>query len=339
MLSRNTLEQISRAEDMNMEILISGAPYSLKEPAYHLDVVDAGEGEPFTLETFKKSILESLKAGKDYILAKVTTADPNDHSSLYSYYYSAFEINKILFKYETARHLLHRMKVRNPMNNMYIMGQVYYYKITLEALEHCLQEYDHPSEESIKGCSKAFTAPPVYLENSSVEREEEPLLPKEHQARTISKDIFKSLAKPLEVKESRENKLRIRASYFANDGDFLVRSQIREYFRQNSVSKDDYFIFELERAQNDLLALMESPDNSDSAGNVETWRRALTAHLSFILVILCLLLFLGVTPAIFFVVFPLAVFFIISMLGSILYLFLWRRQTFGTIDVEEVDEI
>lgn len=337
MLSKGAVEQINRVESLDMEILITGAPNSVHEPAYHLDIVNAEEGEPFTLESFKKSIIESLRAGKEYILAKVTTSDPNNATSLYSYYYSAYEINKILFKYESDRHLLHRMKVRNPMNNMFIMGQVYYYQIGISALEQGLQEYDHPSKESIRGCAKAFSAQPFQSDTSYVATLDK--RSKEHELRTISRDLFKPVVLEKDRKPESPRKLQVRARYFANDSDFLVKTPVREYFKQNAVNRDDYFIFELERTQNDFLALLESPEGSNSFGEAETWKRALTAHLSFILVIMCLLLFLGTTPIMFFIIFPLAVFFLLSMAFSVLYIFCCRRRAFGSIDVNDVEEV
>jgi len=338
MLTKNALEKISRAEKLEMDMLITGAPNSLHDPTYHLDVVNAEEGEPFTLETFKKSLLEALKAGKEYILAKVTTSDPNNASALYGYYYSAYEINKILFKYESDRHLLHRMKVRNPMNNMYVMGQVYYYKIGEEDLEEALREYDHPSEGIIKGYRKAFSAVPPQPDTSYIGDQEK--ISREYELKTISRDLFKPVAAQQSApQKDASRRLRVRAKYFANDGDFLVMSQVRDYFKQNAVNRDDYFIFELERTQNDFLALLESPDGSDTAGDAETWKRALTAHLSFILVVICLLLFLGSTPVIFFIIFPLAVFFLLSMAFSVVYIFCCRRRAFGSIDVNDVEDI
>lgn len=338
MLTKNALEKLARAETLDMEVLITGAPSSFHESSYHLDVINAEEGEPFTLETFKKSILESLKSGKEYIIAKVTTSDPNNAASLYNYYYSAYEINKILFKYESDRHLLHRMKVRNPMNNMFIMGQVYYYKVTNDALSQALQEYDHPAEESVRGTTKAFTAAPFLGCSSSYVGAPSPK-PQEYEMQTVSRDLMRTPPIQAGDRKSSRKTLKVRARYFASDSDFLVKSQVREYFKQNVVNKDDYFIFELERTQNDFLALLESPEGSDTSGDAETWKRALTAHLSFIVVIFCLLLFLGASPAIFFVILPLAGFFFLSMLFSVVYIFCCRRRTFGSIDVNDVEAV
>ncbi|KAI5180715.1 hypothetical protein NEOKW01_0999 [Nematocida sp. AWRm80] len=338
MLAKGVLENIIRAEPLDTEILITGAPNTFHEATYHLDVVNAEESEPFTLEPFKKSILEALKEGKEYILAKVTTTDPNNATSLYNYYYSAFEINKILFKYESDRHLLHRMKVRNPMNNMFIMGQVYYYRIGYNALEASLQEYDHPTENSIKGCTKAFTEQPTTHNGISYVGDIEHKA-KEYEMRTISRDLFKPLLNASEGIPNPSKKLRIRASYFANDSDFLIRSSVREIFKQNAVNPDDYFIFKLERTQNDFLALLESPDGSETVGDAESWRRALTAHLSFILVIMCLIIFLGSSPILIFIILPIALFFLLSMVVSLFYIFCCRRHTFGSIDVNDVEDI
>jgi hypothetical protein len=106
-----------------------------------LDTVDANVPETFTLEEFRKIITDFRRAGKDFIIARVTTPDPYRQDVLYNYYYAASEVNKLLFKYESERRLLHRMKVRNPLNNMYIIGQVYYYKITVYEVDRAIVEY------------------------------------------------------------------------------------------------------------------------------------------------------------------------------------------------------
>merc|ERR1711915_779814 len=75
---------------------------------------------------------------KDLILARVNTPDPYRQDLLCSYYYIASEVNKVLFKYESSRRLLHRMKVRNPLNNMYIIGQVQYFRIKKEEVDRAI---------------------------------------------------------------------------------------------------------------------------------------------------------------------------------------------------------
>ncbi|KAJ3078196.1 hypothetical protein HK102_004670, partial [Quaeritorhiza haematococci] len=92
-------------------------------------VLDAQNEDPFTLEPFVNLIKQHVEKGKDFILARVTTADPNDSMHLYHSYYSAHNINKVLFRTQPEEGLLHRMKAKNPLNNMYILGDVQYYAI------------------------------------------------------------------------------------------------------------------------------------------------------------------------------------------------------------------
>lgn len=346
MLTKYEVEKINRAENLDMDILLMGGPNNTSDSTFHLDIIDASEGEPFTLEPFKKNMLDMRRAGKDYIIARVTTADPNNPSLMYNYYYSAIEINKLLFKYESDRHLLHRMRVRNPLNNMFILGQVYYYKIVPQDVDQGLYEHDNPVETAASRSSqKAFSAIVSVPDSAQNHDNTEPKARECSDVKTTSRDLFyKAEASEKEARpEARpgdsKRRAKIRARYFATDSDFLVKSQVREYFKQNVVNKEDYFIFELERTQNDFLALLDTPDSSEDGGEAETWKRALTAHLSFILIIICVLLFLGTTPVVFFVVLPLAAFALLSMGCSLTYVFCCRRRTFGTMDVNDVEEV
>ena len=68
------------------------------------------------------------------ILFSVTTRDPQDESKLYYSYYAAHHINKVLFRTQPDQGLLHRMRAKNPMNNMTIVGDVHYYVIKSASL-------------------------------------------------------------------------------------------------------------------------------------------------------------------------------------------------------------
>ncbi|KAJ3302752.1 hypothetical protein HDU76_005474 [Blyttiomyces sp. JEL0837] len=94
-----------------------------------VDVLDSMNEEPFTLETFEKMIRLHARKGKDFIIARVTTVDPHGDQRFYHSYYAAHHINKVLFRTQPEEGLLHRMKARNPLNNMIIIGDVYYYCI------------------------------------------------------------------------------------------------------------------------------------------------------------------------------------------------------------------
>jgi Domain of unknown function (DUF5092) len=339
MLTNSDIENINRAESLAMDILLMGGPNISGDSNFHLDRIDATEVEPFTLEPFKRSILDTRKVGKDYIVARVTTSDPNNSSLLYNYYYSAMEINKILFKYESDRHLLHRMKVRNPLNNMFIMGQVYYYKVTSRDVDQGIYEYDHPDEATGSSThQKAFSA--IVSVPDKAHSEHTQIQSKDcYHLKTVSRDIFHKPSQEREGKADGSGRVRVRARYFATDTDFLLKASVREYFKQNALYKDDYFIFELERTHNDISALLETPDLSEDAIEVENWKRALTAHLSFILIVVVVLLFLGASPMVVAILFPLALFGIFSMGCSLAYVFCCRRRTFLSLDVNDVEEV
>ncbi|KAG0080627.1 hypothetical protein BGZ92_000549 [Podila epicladia] len=88
-----------------------------KEDSYFSATVvaelDAQDEDPFTLDSFENLMRMHAAKGKDFILARVTTQDPNDESKHYHSYYSAHQINKVLFRTQPDEGLLHRMKARN----------------------------------------------------------------------------------------------------------------------------------------------------------------------------------------------------------------------------------
>ncbi|CAD26385.2 hypothetical protein [Encephalitozoon cuniculi GB-M1] len=95
--------------------------------------LDAETVEAFTLEKFKELIATHAGEGKDFIIAEVTTRDPTTEFVFRSYY-SAVELNRILFCVEDNNNLLYRVMAKNPINNLKITGKVFYYKVTPEIL-------------------------------------------------------------------------------------------------------------------------------------------------------------------------------------------------------------
>jgi len=53
------------------------------------------------------------KKNKDFIIARIRTADPNISNKYYYSYYDAHHINKVLFKTQPELSLLHRMQAKN----------------------------------------------------------------------------------------------------------------------------------------------------------------------------------------------------------------------------------
>lgn len=87
-----------------------------EDPYFSATVVaelDAQDEDPFTLDSFENLMRLHAAKGKDFILARVTTQDPNDETKHYHSYYSAHQINKVLFRTQPDEGLLHRMKAKN----------------------------------------------------------------------------------------------------------------------------------------------------------------------------------------------------------------------------------
>lgn len=162
---RHDFEQQTEHFEVLKEILL--------EDTHHMtavvDELDAMDEDPFTLDSFENLMRMHASKGKDFIIARVTTQDPNDGEKHYHSYYGAHQINKVLFRTQPDEGLLHRMKARNvrlsfllsffctivvealiyprsnsnspktsstfynasqPLNNMLVVGDVHYYIIS-----------------------------------------------------------------------------------------------------------------------------------------------------------------------------------------------------------------
>ena len=83
------------------------------QPAEVIDILDANDEDPFTLETFQDMLNLHSEKNIDFIIARVTTVDPGDDTRFYYSYYAAHHINKVLFRTQPLEGLLHRMRAKN----------------------------------------------------------------------------------------------------------------------------------------------------------------------------------------------------------------------------------
>ncbi|OIR56870.1 MAG: uncharacterized protein A8A55_2378 [Amphiamblys sp. WSBS2006] len=100
----------------------------------HTHVVGGETEESVSVVPFSVLVEEYTQKKKTLILACVTTcADraPNIHS-----FYYAHNINKVIFRTEKKGRVLHRIRARNPLNNMPIVGDVVYY--TVDTVPHAV---------------------------------------------------------------------------------------------------------------------------------------------------------------------------------------------------------
>lgn len=345
------IDVYNKFADIPSVIQIFGAPNNTSSAdSPKLDEVDANAHETFTLEEMRVLIMNYRRKSKDFIIARVTTTQPDDSANFHYFYYAAAEINRILFRYEPSRRLLHRMKVKNPLNNMYIIGQVFYYKITPHDVDKAIVNYLHNHGKEADKSRKAFSAifrnrhdsskgekKPTSKDSMDIDEKSEILEKLEGKSsKEIIDDISKGIIKVPEKLDT-TRKIKYSAKYFASDDDFLVKQDVRDYFKRNAIEPQDDFLYDLDRTQNDFMALIDE-DSQEEEEDVGDWRRVLSAHISLALSMLFVCLLLGGGPGIALIFLPLAFIIFLSFLSSLCYVLCCRRSSFDTIAVNSVDE-
>lgn len=309
-----------------------------------IDEIDANAYETFTLEEIRCLIMAYREKDKDFILARVTTPDPENENLFYNFYYAAAEINRVLFRIESSRRLLHRMKVKNPLNNMFIVGQVLYYKITTAEMDSSIVNYYYSAEDNREVMTeRAAISQSTLLDEDSATAGTTPI----ESNRLGAKSLLFTPSDPQQsiqdLKEHPESlppvpdtkKMTYMAQYFATDDDFLMDGEVRDYFRKNALDPNDEFLYEIDRTQNDFLALLEdvSDDEDDEIGD---WRRIFSAHISLALSMLIICLLIGGGPIIAVILLPIALLIMASFIISLSYVLCCRRSTFDTLAVESM---
>lgn len=192
----------------------SDASPVLPEVEFNLDVlgddllVDSHNEESFTLESFLKLIVACYRSRKHFLLARVTTIHPSNPSHKYYSYYDAQHLNKVLFTVQPERQLLHRMRAKNPLNNMPILGNVQYFYIDPQDIDHLFANDTFSDVEKLNASKKSN----------------------------------------LKGKLASDDHLWVfNAVYFGNDQDYLTFMKIRNFFDENSVKPKDHALLTLDQ--------------------------------------------------------------------------------------------
>ncbi|KAI9183202.1 hypothetical protein H9P43_004119 [Blastocladiella emersonii ATCC 22665] len=160
-----------------------------------VDVIDAENEDPFTIESFESLMALCAERGKDFILARVVTVDPHDETKFYHSFYAAHHINKVLFRTQPEEGLLHRMKAKNPLNNMTIVGDVHYYAVTPDAYFEARRAAGLAEGKGSGGGGKSARASPV-SPTSSVKSSRAAMLFGKPPAKTLAEHIRDALFPP-----------------------------------------------------------------------------------------------------------------------------------------------
>jgi hypothetical protein len=293
-LPADQLENLERALKEDPELFSDASKNDL--------ILDCEAEESFTLETFGNLLKAARASNKDFVLARVTTLDPTGPKpQLYHSHYSAHHINKILFRTQPREGLLHRMRSRNPLNNMIIVGEVDYFAIRPVDYDAARKRYESlvkqkkqghndnsaselenpnpipsitatPTSESVSdltdsllfGLLQRKKAQVADTQTSSPEINVAPFenaadytspnqssMDLEAPLRASLNGSSSSLARSdslNKLPEGDEPAILYDAQPFATDEDYLMRSDVREYFKANSVTPEDYLLFTVYRS-------------------------------------------------------------------------------------------
>lgn len=244
------------------------------------------------------------------------------------------------------------MKVKNPLNNMYIVGQVFYYKLSTSDIDRAIVDYYFTTEKEKTKIRHAFSAVFSQSQRSFSEdnRNEQrsrdcsdiPASPahKAEQGEKTSWEIIEGIKRgmiPIPNEMPSDRKIQYSAQFFATDDDFLIKSEIREYFRKNALEENDDFLYEIDRTRNDFMALLDE-DTEEVDEDITDWRRIFSAHVSLALSMLFVCLLLGGGPGFAIIFLPLAIIIFFSFLCSLFYVLFCRRSTFDSLAVNSMEE-
>lgn len=219
---------------------------------------DGRNEECFVLDSFNALIQQSRNGKKDFLLARVMTVDPTDPTRTYWSYYSAHQINKVLFRTQPDQDMLHRMRCRNPLNNMLIVGNVHYFSISPEEVDRAHKEYEEQTGDKVKVLTRSANLSSSSTNLLDVDRRTYPLpvlaksmdnltnadLPE--QATLIAPTPQANIAgQPAVLPTKSTTWVSYKAKYIGCDDDFLQRKNFREIFLQNAISPGDAELFPL----------------------------------------------------------------------------------------------
>ncbi|CAI2169574.1 18984_t:CDS:2 [Funneliformis geosporum] len=291
-----------------------------------LHSLDATTEDPFTLESFDTLIQQHAEKNKDFIIAKVTTVDPLDELKYYHSFYSGHHINKILFRTQPDQGLLHRMKAKNPLNNMNIIGDVHYYVVkaasvkksqtfaksssmsatsrkTLAVKEEGVSivatssldkteegDFTINVDDVISIADNLHSAPPSIWNFNNEEEVVVAIEMNSHSSKNVknkrcqsSKEFSISFPKndvntnPSSSLENEsilsptttvthidvgDNSIHYKATFYATDDDFLMRSTVRQFFKSNALDPVDAQLFTINSPHNVSTTINTTPPSA-----------------------------------------------------------------------------
>jgi hypothetical protein len=123
----------------------------------YMNSVDLDAVEPLSQETFAALIKTYRTSGKNLLVAIVKNRDVDQQSHLFTFFFNAYHLNKLLFKVKPNGELVSRhdkntpLPVCNPLTNLPIIGEVEYYLVGLRNEAKFIgTDYTYTMNESLR---------------------------------------------------------------------------------------------------------------------------------------------------------------------------------------------
>ncbi|KAF7698609.1 hypothetical protein CDIK_1394 [Cucumispora dikerogammari] len=266
--------------------------------------IDADLQETFSLCSFRHLMIEKFRQKKDFLIARVASitecildGTKTKHTSFF--FFCANALNKYLFKYEAERRLLHRMRVRNPVNNVFILGKVEYFKVNY----------------SLSLFIELQSKPDVF--DGSVD----------------SSDYFQS------HKHKTTEEMLIKGTRFATDEDFLIKPETRQFFKQNCDLENEEFLFKFSRENSGIIDMLQSMESTEDNTLFMLIYSLIYIHVIMIFVLSFVFLLIINFKECRFVVGTILLVCIISFSSIIIYFVFFRKDTLHSLNTRSNVEI
>ncbi len=210
-----------------------------------LSTIDCKNKELLTFDSYMNLLISHRRRNKDFIIAKVVTKSSDALPGFFEFYYSANDFNKELFRLDSTSNILYKMQIKNPTNNLEIYGDVLYYKITRKCFDDTIVKYFF-TKKSIDKIRKNLNEYQISNENKMNVKL------KDIYQYIFNQILLGNVYLPTEQLKKNET-LCFKAEYFANDQDFALNRNIRNYFKHNLLYENDIFLYENDGVSEDAV--------------------------------------------------------------------------------------
>jgi hypothetical protein len=161
-MEKNNCEVVLNTENQEINSTSTELKFYMKDA--YLFEIESETIEPLSQETFSSLIEHFASMGKTLLIAVIKNRDLDDPSHLFSFYFNAFQINKLVFKKRHNGEIISRhdknfpLAVSNPLTNLPIIGEIEYYQVKTDKNAYFIgTDYTFTQDEKLRS---------IFIENA-----------------------------------------------------------------------------------------------------------------------------------------------------------------------------